>query len=368
MADPKPTIRCSALPILDKCMGMLGAEMTIDQSSEVAEIGTEVHAYAARMIREGQAPDTMFMDPEIGFLVNAARQAWESIRGDYTDPQVEQHMSFDLPKFLLSGHPDLYSLSASALRVLDFKSGYNAAAEVLPQLLGYAYLVLANHQEVRPGTVCLQVAWLRDRDIQDWTFSVAQVREWMRDLHKRAAGWNGRDFTAGEHCRYCPRFHDCPARSQLARSAVVDLMALDSAPKTRGELAPRMPDLYAKVQLLERLIAAFRDWLREDLTKHGSMDCGGGKILQLGTRERAILDVRRGWKIFRGALDDDELADCLSISKTALLNAVAAKSMPRMKAKDKAAIMLALEEAGAVTLRHERFIQWTGEKPEEKEA
>ena len=141
---------------------------------------------------------------------------------------------------------------------------------------------------------------------------------------------------------------------------------MDVEAASRAELAPKMVDLYSRVQMLQRQIDSFRSWLRHDLKEHGPMECGPGKTLQLGTRNRPTIDVKKAWPTLRGALDDDELAGCMKISKTAMLKAVTAKSAPRMKGKDQAAIMQALEEDGAITIRPEEFLQWKSPKSEDE--
>jgi len=357
MADPKPITRCSQLPILSKCLGMIGADLTVDIESEVSEQGTNIHAYAAKMIRDGQPPEIVTMDQDFSFLASRVRMAWESLREHFPAPVVEKYLVQELPKFAISGHPDLYGVDGPLASILDFKSGYKTDADVLPQLLGYCYLVGAEHKEAERFSVI--VVWLRDKDIQEWSFTRAEVREWVGALHRRVASWTGKDFTAGEHCQYCPRFHDCPARQALARSAVQDILAMDISTAKRTELAPRLPEVYARVQMVERQIEAFRKYLREDIKKNGPWVCGPDKVLSLTTQQVSVLDVAKGWRVFRGVLDDEELADCMSISKTKLLSAVGAKSAPRCKAKDQAAVMLALEEAGALTIRPRQMLTWT---------
>jgi len=368
MADPKLSIRCSSLPILQRCLGMLGATLTVDVESEIAEAGVNHHAFAAQLIREGKAPDAPTLDPDASFIRARIRMAWDVIRDDFPDPQVEKQLVQALPNFMLCGHPDLYGVKDGILRVPDWKSGYNTDADVLPQLMGYAYLA---HCEIPKDTpiskIELSVVWLRDKTIQEWEFTPTQVKEWMRDLHKRAGAWNGNDFTAGEHCQYCPRFHDCPARQALARSAVQDIMDLDVATATRADMSKRLPDVYFRVQIVQRQIDAFRDWLRGEIQKNGPMVCGPEKILRLQPRNKAVLDVQKGWQIFRGVLSDDELNKCMTVSKTKLLAAVGEKSAPRMKGKDAAALMLRLEEAGAVTIKPESALQWVKTLEEDKE-
>ena len=338
---------------------MLGANLTVGVEQAVTIAGTDHHAYAAQMIREGKAPDAPTMDPDLAFIRARIRRAWDAIKDQYPAPQVEQQLVQELPNFTLCGHPDLFGVQDGILRVPDWKSGYKTDTDVLPQLLGYAYLA---HCEVPKGVTInkieLAVIWLRSNEIQEWEYTPAQVKEWMRDLHKRAGAWNGNDFTAGEHCQYCPRFHDCPARQALAKSAVQDVMDVNVATTSRADLCQRMPDVYAKVQMVERQIKAFREWLREDLKKNGPMVCGPEKVLHLAIRRKSVLDIQKGWDVFRGALDDAELNKCMRISKTDVLAAIGAKSAPRMMGKDQAAFMLSLEEAGAITIRPETALQW----------
>lgn len=357
MSDPKKTIRCSSLPILEKCFGQLGAEMTIGIETEIAETGTNVHAYAAQLIREARPPEIQNADPDFLFLASRVRLAWDNLGELFPSPVVEQFLEADLPKFSISGHPDLFGIEGDAATILDFKSGYKTDADVLAQLRGYCFLVGSAHKEIKVFRVI--VCWLRDTEVQEWSFSRAEIREWAGSLHRRAASWNGSDFTAGEHCQYCPRFHDCPARHQLARSAVRDIMELDMDAASRGVLAERMPDLYAFVRMVGKQVEAFWSWLREDIQKNGPMVCRPDKTLELKTQNVQVLDVRKGWRIFAGTLSEDELADCMTVSKTKLLAAVGAKAGPRMGGKDKAAVMQALEEAGAISIKPRLVLTWT---------
>ena len=194
----KPIIRCSSLPILSKCLGMIGAELTVDVEQDVTATGTLVHQYAAQLIVTGAMPEYTGSDSDVPFVLNRVKAAWNSVKAEFPNPVVERGLEYELKHFVLSGHPDLYGVppEGGVGQVLDFKSGYLSDGDVLPQLMGYGFLIQQvggqDDSPTKQGGFHLQAAWLREGTFQEWTYPWSHVAEWMAALHRQVGAWNGK--------------------------------------------------------------------------------------------------------------------------------------------------------------------------------
>lgn len=111
--------------------------------------------------------------------------------------------------------------AAETLTIVDFKNGFvNVEAEENEQLMIYAAASIYTHN--------LPAKWIRLVVVQPNSFlPVPRVKQWIcgaADLYafaSRAAEIPGGTltFTAGEHCRYCPMFGQCPASQDVLAQA-----------------------------------------------------------------------------------------------------------------------------------------------------
>ncbi|TFG86472.1 MAG: DUF2800 domain-containing protein [Gemmatimonadales bacterium] len=350
----KPTIRASNGPIIEQCVGMVGATIRIDVESEIGEIGTEQHKLSARGKLTGNW-DYDGGDSEMEFLLNQARRGWASIAGHFPEPQIEQFLEADLPKFRLTGHPDVYSVTEDRICVEDDKSGHDAEADVLGQLLLYAYLVGKKHGE-RPAD--LWVLWLREGTKQHWRFEWAQVVEYVANLHRRIARWNRTDFRAGWHCRYCPRQFACPAKWAMVRSTVRELAEFDAEAAERAGLALPVVSLYERVKLVEKQCKAFKSWLTARIAAHGPL-VDGDRQIAMATRNMPVFDARKAWPIVTKALTEDEIEQCLDLKAGKIKELIKAKAPAGDKGKGERDFFLQLEEAGAYWTYPQPFLKVT---------
>jgi len=260
-----------------------------------------------------------------------------------------------LPAFRLTGHPDVASVTPERLVVLDWKTGRDTSAAPLPQLLGYAYC-LGRMANISPQ-VSLKIAWLREGNMQEWDFAWLEVVEYIRGLHSDVRNWDGKSYEAGAHCRYCPRSHQCPAQKALAQSAMTTLADTSVLGVARADIAPALPDLYARVQMLERHIKAFRKWLRDDVEANGPIVCGD-KTLAMGERRISSIDPQRAWAVLQEHLSEEELARCLKVAKGEMLAVIASKATTGDKGTAKARLMKQLEDADAISVSVRTALEW----------
>jgi len=109
-------------------------------------------------------------------------------------------------------HPETETLT-----IVDYKNGYvDVQAERNEQLQIYAAASIFTHN--------LPAKWIRHVVVQPNSFMpVARVKQWIQsaaDLYEfakvaAAVPTCELTFTAGEHCRYCPLFGQCPASTDV---------------------------------------------------------------------------------------------------------------------------------------------------------
>jgi len=351
MPEPTPTIevRCSQLPILEKCRGLIGGDpeaLRIDEDSDIAAEGRALHEMASDYVRTGTMPEGE-TDAERLYLLHGIASAWEEVKAEFPNPITERALSSQTPRCVFTGHPDVYSVDTRDIAVLDWKSGHNAEASVLPQMIGYAHLIFSQDKRRHSGTCHIRVVWLRERTIQRWDFNYRDIWEMMREMHRHIWEWDGKDYTVGPHCQYCPRFYACPARREIVRAAADELAGMDFEAMTRAEMGPRVIDLYERVKMLERQTDNFRKWLRADIGANGPLT-GDGRQIFLSTTHGAAIDPQAAWPILSQHLSDEELAATVKIGKKKLLDAVAAKIARGKKRKARQSLMRVLEKAGAL--------------------
>lgn len=156
------------------------------------------------------------------------------------------------------------------------------------------------------------------------------------------------------NCQFCPRFATCPARQAMVRSAWVEIEdtppVIDTIGPNREAFFPALARLVrmGKLAVAKEVIARIEMMVRQDISVNGPLDLGNGRELALVPEPRDTIDPLKAWPIISERLSNEELAPCIKIGKTALLDAVGDKAPRGQKAKVKAELMDELKTAGAV--------------------
>lgn len=351
-------IRCSSLPLAFACPGSqrpAEGETLIRIANDGAPLGSAVHEVLAAMVlaTNGDGPDVRAVAlkygvdaDELGRLVGYGLHAWRALAQYYPDPETEVPLVYETPRFTLTGHLDLAARGDGWANFLDYKSGYKQP-DSFHQMMGYALLVQANFDV---PTIRATTVWLRDWSQETLLVTAQDVAAWEESLLERVIHWDG-TYTAGAHCQYCPRFAACPARQALVRSALTEIMAtpiLDSLPPTA---MPSIVRMYreGKLAVVKGLLNQIDDLIRDYIKALGPIDLGNGRELALVGENRDTIDPLKAWGVMSSHLSNEELAPCLKVAKTALLDAVGDKAPRGQKARAKDMLMRELTEAGAVT-------------------
>lgn len=225
-------IRCSALPRVMACPASKHApDIEIDESSELANIGTAVHAVMAEIVRcelDGMPEnfDTLIGDEadpdECRKLAWNGLYLWQQFRDDAMVLHVEEELAADIVK----GHPDVvFKTGDGRLVALDWKTGY-IQKSYDDQLLGYLYLADFNASQGTEleGYVSI-TGWIRWHGQWDVTqYQQSDIVDWKRRLESAI---ESDTYAPGEHCTYCPMFHECAALARRTSSTIAKIIGED---------------------------------------------------------------------------------------------------------------------------------------------
>lgn len=344
-------LRCSRLPIICKCTGMLAdgdLPVTHDTTDPTATNGTCVHAACDYLVHSGERPEDISLfashyeaDPDfVGRSTYYAEMYWREHGHLFPEPQTEVPLPLTIGDHDCPGHADVLSVRGKAL--LDWKSGYRTDVDCVDQLRGYA---LAACREHGLEEITAVVVWLADQTTQSWTWTHGELEQWAADLAAKLD--DPPVYVEGDHCRYCPKFFTCPAQKALMRSTITAL-AGSSEEGTKIQAAD-LGRYYSTVQAVERLCEKYRDMLKAAITRDGKVAVDDDHDLELQTQTRQEIDPLTAWPVMTSYVGGAEaLAPAVKVSKTKLLQIIADGAPRGQKGKRKDALMAELEAAGAV--------------------
>jgi hypothetical protein len=247
-----------------------------------------------------------------------------------------------------SGHIDRQSLSGNGETaiILDWKTGRKDISHK-DQGFGYARRMFLKYPALEVSTV--HFCWLRTQELESYVVSRARSDEWASSLASDVLDWDG-VYHPGEHCSFCRRFSSCPALAEMQRASLtlvssetVNLAAMDG---------PQLASTYRRLAPLAKQIESLQAAIKAEVGVRGGVDDGDGRRLYYkqvnGPRK---IDTLKAWPVLSAMLTDNELAECVDVSISAVESAVAAKATGPRGAKKAAKEKLqdALAEAGAIT-------------------
>lgn len=362
------TYRGSSAPIAIACPASVNPdpdETLLDSLNEAATVGTVVHRICEAIVHTGEVPRNWHQIAavygitgaklgEVGSLIYAAKAFWDEYGHAFANPQTELALEQDIPGrdewVTLSCHIDIADIQIDEAIVLDWKTT-RLDIDYSAQLLFYAWIPCLLNPNIQKVT-SMQV-FLRDRtaNIQVWTRQ--QIDDFAARYVNEVINWDGRTYRPGAHCGYCRRWANCPAQSTMIVQTHKDLI------ETEIHL-PVEPDalinLYERVGALGKRIEQFRTAVKARVDHEGVIQ-GAAKRLAFVDQSRDEIDARKGWGILKRELTEDELADCLAVTKGTFLDYVKEHAPQGQKGKAKKAIMEELRNAGAVTSKEIRALR-----------
>lgn len=381
------TYRASSCPRIIECGGSTGGDILIDESTEVGAIGDCIHDMIATMIREG-APS--MPDPErflelhgvekqaddIRFLSLRAHRLWHGYKNPETGeetvplkkhfphPIVEIKRSYTTTvrgvEVTLSGHMDLSTFcdppNADTAIIADWKGGYKSETHrYVDQLKGYAFLQAAESPKIQK--VIAIIAWLRDGYLDIMEFTRDELKAWAKKFFFKDIWWDGKTYSPGWACDYCPRKHSCPGRCEMIVGGV-NMFGPGGEGRgmkialAEGHLLPA-ENFHRAVTMCKYIISAGEQFLamaKSACLQHGPFPLPeGGK--QYAVREKkgkTTINVDVAWPILTKHLTQNQLGAVVTVGKGALEKALRATAKSgKQKLVEK--VFDELDEIGALT-------------------
>ena len=316
-------LSASAIPRAMRCSAsIIEPKIPYDDKNEQAEVGTIVHDLLAKYIL-GDREDK-HLDKNIQELFQQGIDIWEDkLKAKFPDPRPEHgfttlesidmsHTTADVVSYI----PD-----KQLVRIADWKTGEYDPDAVL-QLKTYA-LAAAFEYGVKNAEVA--IAWIKDDYVEWQSYTLLELTNWHSDIMTMEKNLlkRGPKYTAGTHCKYCPRLTECPA--------IGNSIALSDSPT--GALTPQLIAKYRPiVKKMETMIERFKKAQTAYVSSVGEIETED-EILKLITAKRKTIDH----KAAMGYMDEEGIE---YDTKTEVL-------MPSIK-KQKGDIIGQLEEYGAI--------------------
>ena len=376
--------RASAEPMAFLCPASVNAppgEIAIDAWNAAGEIGQAAHSVAPDVvIADGSMPDLELAarkhgltgddEKDFRFLCYAVSRFWREYRGFFPEPQTEVALSHTYKAdqwgtdrdFTVSGHMDLRSVLCSTgedgqaipriIRVADYKSTRLEHVNYHEQLM--RYLVLSATEFPTAEEFQYMLVFLRDRTVEiSPVLSMSDLADHHQAFVDQVVNWDGRTYSTGAHCRYCRRLDNCPAHAALVKTTISELRLQDDEEVALPAKADQVLDLYERASVVAGLCERFRGHVRALVAQQPEqrLVTGGAKDLAIVTQDRQQIRPAAGWPILTKHLTLDELEPCITIGKTALMDAIGAKTPRGRKGKARAEVLAELVEAEAITIK-----------------
>ena len=368
----------SAIPRIIDCTGAAypGEGITVTQpAGEAARAGSAIHDLAGQIVRENlsNCPDATgyAVDHDVlGRLKDIttkgiyAAQMWGEIRGEFDleTVQVEQYAKwFDRggqetdPIIMVSGYRDVCGLllDGVSIGIVDWKSGMAdmetvdvldedgteeqisvEGSDSIHQLKSYALQALDEHPD--RSLVKLFLGWLNERYYLVVTYTREEILAWWDTLQYRIRSWDGKTYSPGQNCRWCPRAIGCPGREKYMGVAVKVFGGAPPVTKTgraglalndprRAAYEARLSRAYDQCKSLESHIEIFKANLKQEIAAGGPIPDGNGKAIALiDVKGKAVIGARAGWETMKTHLlgDEEALHSLAEISLSTLKRAV----------------------------------------------
>jgi len=366
MTDPIKEVllklRCSKLPMHLACPASTDKPNVLFQrGSKPSSLGNAIHDICKEIVEDDLsiipdvaryaakwAVDDLYED--LVYLAWAAVDAWKSLREKVTNVVVEKYATKMINKTIkLTGTADFRGVSGVLPVILDWKSGRLREVDYWDQLMGYLYL----HVPMTPLRMktdsevvgLVAIAWLRFGDVEVREVTKAMLWDFKAKVIKTV---RRNDYMPGNHCHFCPKKAECPARSQLVETARNDLISLES--QTGSIPSATLADLYPRALLLKDSLDSYFETLREVLN-FGSIAGSDGQVLSFTDETRTKLDTAKALPFIKQVLGLDylsQLEEIISIPKGKLMKIIGAGSPKEERQALRQDFLWKLERAGAI--------------------
>lgn len=347
-------LRCSDLPLAMACpAAVLDGGLRVDPVNPAAAVGSAAHDALRALVEQGAIEWERIGEiaanhgadvEEVRMLCAQGTRAWREIGGYFRSPETEVALAATLGngRVRLTGHLDVSALEGA---VADWKCG-RVDASYREQLLAYAALRLLDDPELREAHAF--VVWVREGEVERHDLRRADLAAWEERIVAALSEWDG-EYHPGPQCRHCPRAHDCPAATALARRDVavvagfcepVDLSQLD---------AEALLDLHERTARVGDMSDRLKAALKAEVSARDGLVAAKGRSLIIETIAKREIDPLAAWPVLEAAgFGDTDFAACMTLGVGKVESRVAEKAGRGKGAGAVRALGEQLEAAGAL--------------------
>jgi hypothetical protein len=192
------------------------------------------------------------------------------------------------------------------------------------------------------------IVWVRDKEIERYSMDYDQMQQWLERMERRIVQWDG-VYHPGDHCRYCPRDHECEARTAMAKASIAPF-ATDAKPQDMTQWSnEKFFDMWNKVSVVLHYARKMDSAMRAHVKKHGPIRLGDQEIVSVEEPRREINAID-AWDTFvQLGLYNEDLSNVLKVRKKELEKAIGGKAKRGQKAAAVREAFSKIEAAGAMT-------------------
>lgn len=334
-----PQLTASRLDLAATCPGSFAHEHTHTTNS-AAERGTAVHEYIAGLLENEWAPlpadeqaAKLCRDLNEQEYMEAARPRHSAML--YTEQALyllpttgeagllesDHHRDYSrAPEGSIPGTADALAVEEDGVVVTDWKTGARESSRpadnhqlrflglAAARFFGMNQAVVQIGKVGDAGSLELHSATL---DGEELDCIEGELKKIARQL--RSAREDEPVYRTGQHCRFCPAIANCPAIAGTAQAI------LDGPPE---ELTPATAaDLWSKLQAVEAAAKRTRESLMEYVYAR-PIPTSAGKQLKVVETRRETIDSSIAFRVLRGYLPNEALAEAVSVTKSSLSGAL----------------------------------------------
>lgn len=351
----KPKVRSSSMPMLMSCVNaVLNPDnlVAVETENDTATFGHLVHALAQSVIETGEydlAPlkarltQAEYDRANVQFFnfLSALKEAQPYM----PTPQAEVDFEVELSHLILTGHIDLLQLDPLRAFILDYKTG-RMHEDHYHQMAAYAYGAWDKAGRPKNFVVYVTTIYLEDNTVQNYTFTVANLLDWEREVAAQVVELK---YTAGRKCAHCPLQGTCPAYRVWGAGAA-NLFAGAVGVPSWDEMTPELRgELIDKMYVVEAAIKRVKDSLRNRVKKVGPLDISGGKEYTVIETEEKQVDMAKALPVLIKVLKKDAIYSNSTLSLDAILGEFAKKAAKGKKQAARQHLFDELDKAGAIT-------------------
>lgn len=362
-------LRCSANDRVSECpASATPPAVRIDSSSMPARMGNALHEFMAAHVTGGDPcveslAEKHDVDPgDLMIGCGAGRAAWKEYAEHFPNPRTEHKFATVAYRrgedtVTLDGHADVISTSGPVIVIGDWKSGW-ADLEHKQQMRGYAHLALEEHLD--KAEVVGVIFMLKFGEKKGYKWTREELRTWWESLANRVLDEQDKHHPSVRACGYCPRAHECPARTALVLSASRALVALEPVDSLPMLTPDELVGLHGRAKIVAAAAEMALDAIKATLiAAGGEIEAANGDRLYIGEQVRTSIDYAAGEGVLTERLGS-ELPTALSVNKKRAVEIVRSRAANREKKKDEEAFLDELDAADAL---RKTFVQRMEFKP-----